>query len=99
MQSALERAMGEEEADQPTREDLLEALAYLRRRFMIVAVLADVFAAFCIAAFIVILVLGTARETGFTLLGVSWILIAGSIGLLVARGLVPVVEEHLQDGD
>ncbi len=99
LQSALERAMGEEEADQPTREDLLEALAYLRRRFMIVAVLADVFAAFCIAAFIVILVLGTARETGFTLLGVSWILIAGSIGLLVARGLVPVVEEHLQDKD
>ena len=48
---------------------------------------------------LVILALGTAREMAFTLLGVSWILIAGCIGLLIARRLVPMVEEHLQDGD
>lgn len=99
LRSALERTLGEEGPDRPSREDMLEALAYLKRRFLLVAVLAAIFAAICIAVFIVILALGTAREAGFTLLGVSWILIAGCIGLLIARGLVPIMEEHLQDED
>jgi len=99
LQSALERSMDEEGADAPSREEMLEAVAYLSRRFLVVAVLAGIFAVICIGVCIVILALGTARETAFTLLGVSWILVAGCIGLLIARRLVPMVEEHLQDGD
>lgn len=99
LHAALERTIVEEGEEGASREDLLEALTYLQRRFTIVAVLAAVFAVACLAVSIVILVLGTSSETGFTLLGVSWILAAGCIGLFVARGLLPVMEEHLRSKD
>ena len=99
LRTALQRSMDEEGAEAPAREEILEALTYLKRRFLVVAVLAAVFAAICLAVFIAIMALGTARETGFALLGVSWILIAGCVGLLVARRLVPLMEENLQDED
>ncbi len=99
LHSALERTLVEEGEEGAPREEMLEALTYLKRRFTVVAALAAIFAVICLAASIVILALGTSRETGCTLLGVSWILAAGCAGLFVTRGLLPVMEEHLRNKD
>ncbi len=99
LHAALQRTLIEEGDEGATREDMLEALTYLKRRFTVVAVLAAIFAVICLAVSIVILALGTSRETGFTLLGVSLILAAGCAGLFIARGLLPVMEEHLRNKD
>ncbi len=99
LQEALQRSMGEEGEDRPSREDMLEALDFLKGRFLTVTVLSGLVSCICIAASILLLVFGTSRELGFVLLGVSWVLAAGAAGLLITRALVPILEEHLQDKD